>query len=123
MSGSVETDVTEVTSDSLLTQAVSNMRDSREGTYGIVRGSRPVNEFGRPPREEGSSQREADTTNDNLFVRAYPCLFPRGVGGIESPQQVPISFQEHIKWALQYFDRRFRLNVTFPYIAFGIIQK
>jgi hypothetical protein len=36
--------------------------------------------------------------------------------------EVPVSFREHVKWALQYHDRRFRRHKTFPFIAFGIEQ-
>lgn len=29
----------------------------------------------------------------------------------------------HVRWALQYFDRRFRKHETFPFVSFGIIQR
>ena len=58
----------------------------------------------------------------NLFERAYPCLFPYGVGGIEAPQPVEVDFPSHVRWALQYSDRRFQKHETFPFVVFGILQ-
>jgi hypothetical protein len=37
-------------------------------------------------------------------------------------QAVRVDFQEHIRWALEYFDHRFRRHETFPFVAFGIVQ-
>ena len=49
--------------------------------------------------------------------------FPYGFGGIEAEREVTVPFTEHIQWALQYHDRRFRKHETFPFVAFGIGQR
>lgn len=45
------------------------------------------------------------------------------MGGIETVREVKVDFNDHIRWALQYFDRQFRRHETFPFIAFGIEQR
>lgn len=121
----METDITEASSTALLTQAVQNISGT-EGAYAIVRGSRPVNDFGRPQgqsRYNRNVRHILDNSRPNLFERAWPCLFPRGVGGIEADQQVDVSFHEHVRYALEYHDRRFRKDETFAYVSFSILQK
>ena len=53
----------------------------------------------------------------------YPVLFPYSTGGLESPGARHLSFDEHVRWCLMYYDRRFRLHPTFIFTAFGILQK
>ena len=78
----------------------------------------PVRDF--PDHQIGN---EADPNQINFFEKAFPCLFPYGLGGIEADREVTVSFSEHIQWALQYHDRRFRKHETFPFVAFGIAQR
>ncbi|KAA1476552.1 hypothetical protein DENSPDRAFT_785160, partial [Dentipellis sp. KUC8613] len=92
----------------------------REGTYAIRHGRKPVSDFGRPRKGE---QRPFDPNRENFFEKAFPVLFPYGRGGIEADRPVLLSFTEHVRWALQYHDRRFRTHETFPYVAFGIEQR
>lgn len=76
--------------------ALPNMED-KEGSYVVRHGLQPLSEFGqtrgndKPPRQ-------------NPLAAAYPLLFPYGIGGIESCRQRTIGFDEHIRWALQYYD-------------------
>jgi hypothetical protein len=85
----------------------------------------PVSDFGRPRAGDNSSNSEiiADGNRPNYFERAFPCLFPYGVGGLEADRQVEVDFRDHIKWALDYHDCRFRRHETFPFVAFGIVQR
>lgn len=98
--------------------ALANLHDtSHEGGY-VVRHHRPVSDFGRPlPGVEVHQPRR------NPLMAAYPLLWPYGRGGIEEGRQESLSFNEHVKWALQYYDRRFRTHHSFPFVAFGIEQK
>jgi len=89
-----------------------------EGGYSVRHGRHPVNDFGRPQRGEA-----VDPERPNFFEKAYPCLFPYGVGGPEADRPVEVDFRDHIKWALDYHGRRFAKHETFPFVAFGIAQR
>lgn len=114
VSGSVDSDLTGIPTNKLMRWGIRNAwRDGQEGTYAIRHGSSPVMDF--HPR---------GTPNDaNVFVKAFPCLFPYGVGGVESLNDRGLEMGEHVRWALRYHDRRFRTHETFPFFAFGIIQR
>ena len=98
---------------------VNLWKDGHEGGYAVRHGRQPVSDF--PPRESGDSECPAD--QPNFFEKAFPCLYPYGRGGLESQRPVSLDFPEHIRWSLQYFDRRFRKHETFPFITFGISQR
>ena len=101
---------------------MNTWKEGEEGPYAVRHGQRPVRDFGqtRGTREEAYQ----DSTNgSNFFERAFPCLFPWGRGGIESIRESPVSFSDHIKWTLQYHDRRFRRHGTYPFLAFGMSQR
>jgi len=68
-------------------------------------------------------QTEDDTDVGNPLATAYPTLFPYGVGLLEASRTRPISFKRHVRWCLQYHDRRFRLHHSFPFAVFGMQQK
>ena len=99
-------------------------KEGKEGAYAIRHGHQPVSDF--PPREAhpaSTTDDECPTVHSNFFEKAFPCLYPYGCGGIERPRPVSLGFRDHIKWSLQYFDRRFRKHETFPFIMFGIAQR
>ena len=108
-----------------MTWGLMNMwKNGREGAYAVRHGREPVSDF--PPRLEGQVGEGVGTDTTalpNFFEKAFPCLFPYGLGGIEAHRPVQIDFREHVKWALQYFDRRFRKHETFPFVCFGISQR
>lgn len=54
------------------------------------------------------------TKHTNFFERTYPCLYPYGERGIESHQEVPVDYVDHVRWSLRYHDHRFRKHETFP---------
>jgi len=93
----------------------------KEGGYAVRHGRNPVSDFGRPLRSAEMSQPIGD--RPNFFEKAFPCLFPFGKGGIEDDRPVLVDFRDHVKWALRYHDRRFRKHETFPFVAFGIVQR
>ena len=120
ISGSVDCDVSSVTANELMKWGLANLwKDGREGGYAVRHGRQPVSDF--PPRGTGDSECPAD--QPNFFEKAFPCLYPFGRGGLESPRPVPLGFPEHIRWSLEYCDRRFRKHETFPFITFGISQR
>ena len=50
-------------------------------------------------------------------------MWPYGRGLYHDSRPRKISFQEYIRWALQYYDKRFRTHHCFPFVAFSIEQK
>ena len=99
---------------------LSNLwKDGQEGGYAVRHGRQPVSDF--PPREVGDGECPADQSN--FFEKAFPCLYPYGRGGLESVRPVPLDFPEHIRWSLEYCDRRFCKHETYPFITFGISQR
>ena len=123
LSGSINTDMTTATSNELMHWGLANLwGNGQEDGYAVRHGTRPVRDFGR---RLGKSTQDNETPGDeeNFFEKAFPCLFPYGEGGIEGLQRERVDFTEHIRWALQYHDRRFRRHETFPFVAFGIQQR
>ena len=94
------------------------MEDMREATYAIRHGSKPVRDF--PPQ---CSDTGGTADGEDYFEKAFPCVFPWGEGGLYRVRPVKVAFQEHIQWALQYADHRFRTHETFPFVAFSILQR
>jgi hypothetical protein len=121
VSGGVDTDLTTLSTNELVTSALSNLSTDEECRYLVRHGRKPVVDFGRPQRKKTNV--EEFTDQQNLFEKAFPCLYPYGMGGIEGNQPVTVDFSEHIRWSLQHWDRRFRRHETFPFLAFGILQR
>src|ERR1700734_1673066 len=82
-----------------------------EGGYAILHSTRAVSDL------PGVSQ-----TFDALGA-AYPTLWPYGRGLFHSTRTHKLSFQEYIRWTLEYHDKRFRRHHSFPFVAFSIQQK
>ena len=97
----------------------------QEGVYAVRHGRDPVRDF--PLRTDSNQDGESLQTDGgmqpNFFEKAFPCLFPYGLGGIEAYRRVKVDFRDHVRWALQYFDRRFRKHETFLFVCFGISQR
>lgn len=127
VSGTVDTDLSKLTTNEMMLWGLANLwREGHEGGYCIRHGRQPVNDFGRPQSHRAVNsppEPEPEADQSNFFEKAFPCLFPFGCGGIEGGQEVPLTFREHIQWTLQYFDRRFQKHETFPFVAFGILQR
>ena len=125
VSGSIDCDLSKITANELMAWGLMNMwARGQEGAYAVRHGREPVSDF--PPRQKnGDSEDNGLETSValNFFERAFPCLFPYGLGGIDAHRPVEIDFPSHVRWALQYFDRRFRKHETFPFVCFGISQR
>ncbi|THG93643.1 hypothetical protein EW026_g7647 [Hermanssonia centrifuga] len=124
VSGSVDTDLTKMSSSELMMWGLANLwKDGGEGGYSVRHGRQPVRDFAPRTAVDATDTDDDQPPSLNYFERAFPCLFPYGCGGIEAECIVPLDFSTHVKWALQYHDRRFRKHQTFPFVAFGIKQK
>ena len=113
--GVSDLDLQKLSLDDQMKYAMANIED-REGGYVVRHGLKAISEFGR--RREGYSD-----PRFNPLAAAFPILFPYGIGGIEEQRKRTIGFTEHVRWALQYHDRRFRTHHSFPFVCFGIEQK
>lgn len=126
ISGSVDTDLSKMTANDMMLWGLQNMwKTSGEGGYSVRHGREPVSNFGRPPGSgpRGSNNAAPVALRPNYFERAFPCLFPCGVGGLEGLQSAQLSLAEHTQWTLQYHDRRFRTHETYAFVVFGILQR
>jgi hypothetical protein len=118
MNGMMDMDMTKVTATETTVRVLTNLwNQNREGPYAIRHSYTAVSDF---PDQTGS---RSGAVASNIFEKAYPCLYPYGHGGIEAKRPVPIDFKVHIKWTMQYFDRRFRTHESFPFFVFGILQR
>jgi len=98
-----DTDLSKIMANELMTWGLENLwKDSMESAYAVHHGQKPVNDFGRPLEKNPSLKETLDFDHPNYFERAFPCLFPFGLGGIEANWPNELSFEEHVKWALKY---------------------
>ena len=56
--------------------------------------------------------------NPQLYPQMFPWLFPYGLGGIGGAS-TQISSKEHKRHLLMYHDKRFQVDVNFPFVAFS----
>ena len=54
--------------------------------------------------------------NPQLYPQMFPWLFPYGLGGIGAAS---LSHKEHKRHLLMYHDKRFQVDVNFPFVAFS----
>ncbi|KAF8195697.1 hypothetical protein K438DRAFT_1968205 [Mycena galopus ATCC 62051] len=118
--GTVDSDLSKLSANEMMAWGLMNLwKEDKEGGYAVRHGRIPVNDFGQSQNPEEA----LDPDRPNFFEKAFPCLFPYGRGGLEADRPVKLGFGDHIKWLLQYHDRRFRRHETFPFVVFGILQR
>lgn len=62
--------------------------------------------------------------NPEMWVRAYPHLFPYGHGGAEiKGRTVSLSLNRWIKHLLKFHDHKFRKDAAFLFFVFNVLQK
>jgi hypothetical protein len=62
--------------------------------------------------------------NPNHLLGSYPCLFPFGLGGIlDVNRKIQLTYREHVNYLLQLGNDRFRINYSFMFVTFNIIQR
>jgi hypothetical protein len=90
-----------------LMNSIENGNDQRNDIterYAYRRGSRYVNEYPRT-RADGTLF-EGDPENPNHLLGSFPTLFPYGRGGFETSRPLKVTYERHIKWALNYHNKR-----------------
>ncbi|KAF7331514.1 ATP-dependent DNA helicase [Mycena kentingensis (nom. inval.)] len=119
--GSIDVAADSLTDAELFESAALNIMGSAKRDYLIRRGSTFVNEY---PRTDADGRRTDGGPNDaNHTLGAYPTLWPYGVGGIEVDRVDAVSYAAHVKWCLQYDDKRFRKHMHFMFQAFSTMQR
>ncbi|RDX46829.1 hypothetical protein OH76DRAFT_1355491 [Lentinus brumalis] len=122
VAGVVDTDLSKLKANDLMLWGLANLwKEGKEGGYLVRHGSQPVSDFAGG-HVEGTGD-DSEWMVPNFIERAFPCLYPYGTGGMEARRPVPVDMREHVRWALQYHDRRFRRHETFPFVVFGILQR
>lgn len=112
----------------ILAHALSNssveasLSQSQRADFQIQRGSAFVNEYARTDKTTGQRY-DGGPSDANHLLGAFPVLFPYGAGGFEVERPTNVPYEAHARWALQYADKRFRLDLHFIFQVFGVIQK
>jgi uncharacterized protein YfiM (DUF2279 family) len=124
--GTSAADGTHITPKELMLSAIENLRAemgqqiTHEGGYAVRQGAF-ARDFGQPQTSAEAGEEVEEV--ENLSTYAFPVLFPYGVGGLEARRPVTVSFAEHTRWCLLYYDRRFQKARIFPYWSMSIQQK
>ncbi|KAJ3557094.1 hypothetical protein NM688_g1663 [Phlebia brevispora] len=126
VTGAVDTDMTKLTCKNLDLWSMANTwKAGYEGLYAVRPGTRWVSDWGPSVTAQNplDSDRPDGTQEANFFEKAFPCLFLYGHGGIEANRPVTLDMQSHVRWLLQYCDRRFRKHETFAFVVFATLQR
>ncbi|CAK5281219.1 unnamed protein product [Mycena citricolor] len=90
ITGTIDTDLSSLSTNEMMQWGLANLwKRGEEGSYAVQHGSRPVSDFGRPQLKSGEPP---DPDRANFFERAYPSLYPYGVGGLEADRPVDVKF-------------------------------
>ena len=76
---------------------------------------RHLNSGGKMLAVGHSDKFESMWNNPQLYPQMFPWLFPYGLGGIGSTD---ISDKAHKQHLLMYHDKRFQVDINFPFVAF-----
>ncbi|KAJ3977500.1 hypothetical protein EV361DRAFT_968112 [Lentinula raphanica] len=74
---------------------------------------------GKLLRVAHSSSPESLWNNTHLYPKMFPWLFPYGLGGLGAYNASRFSEKSHLKFLLNYHDKRFQLDESFPFVAFN----
>jgi len=117
-----DTDQAQMSSNDLMSYALANLHDpTKESGYAVRHGTRAIEDFGFARPSQSSDH--PTSSHRNPLAAAYPVLYPYGMGGIEADRPISVSFKDHVRWSLQYYDKRFATHHSFPFVCFGISQK
>ncbi|KAF7317187.1 ATP-dependent DNA helicase [Mycena chlorophos] len=119
--GCVDLDGEGISDAALFHNAAVNLLSAPQQRDSAVRpGNQYVNEY---PRTEGKRRTDGGAANPNHMLGTFPFLFPCGVGGLEVDREDTVTYEAHIRWALQYDDGRFRKDLHFVFQGFGVVLK
>jgi len=105
ISGAVDTDMTNMSSSEVMVWGVNNLwKEGKEGAYAVRHGQNFTSDFGASQARDKHAHRQNKCNQPNFFKKAYPCLFPYGVGGLEADRETQLDFCEHVQRSMQYSD-------------------
>jgi hypothetical protein len=120
--GVIDVGATQVSDNEVLANAMANASAKDvSGGYGVRRGSAFVNEYART--DIIGQRTDGGPDDPNHTMGCYPWLWPYAMGGIETARPIDVPYNIHVRSLLQYPDKRFRLDPTFIFQAFGVLQK
>ena len=102
-SGIIDMEGSSVHSNDQMNSAIHSL----QGTLYVPHGSIPLNEYNNP----------------NMWLGAYPWLFPYGKGGPEINRRVKVGLKAYMKHLLLLEDRKFSQDTSMIFHAFNILQK
>lgn len=112
-------DLSSISSKEMVASILDNLvrKPDSEGGYAVKSTGQPATEFD----QSFDSTEHLDAFS--ILACVYPVLFPYGLGDFTASRRNDVSFVNHIRWAIQYHDRRFATHHSFPFVTFGILQK
>lgn len=114
----IDTELAEVNSQELFYRGLVNLwREGKEGGYLVQHGTRAVSDF--PVRDNSESGQQTPS----FWAKAFPMLFPYGVGAPESYPHVTLSLADHVRWLLEQYDHRFRVHPMFAFMVCSVEQR
>jgi hypothetical protein len=120
--GVIDVDASSVSDSDVLAHALANVSvEEKSRSFAVKRSSSFVNEYGRCDKD--GNPVDGGIEDPNHLMAAFPVLFPYGKGGLEVDRKRKVPYESHVRWALQYADRRFRKDLSFIFQVFGVIQK
>ena len=102
-SGIIDMEGSSVHSSDQMNSAIHSL----QGTLYVPHGSIPLNEYNNP----------------NMWLGAYPWLFPYGKGGPEINRREKVSLKAYIKHLLLLNDTKFSHDTSMIFHAFNVLQK
>lgn len=89
--------------EDLFAHVLSNTTEHHSEDYTIQRSSAFMNEY--PWEDETNGQRSDGGPSDpHHLLGCFTELFPYGAGGFKVDRVVPVPYEKHAQWALQYAD-------------------
>lgn len=123
--GLIDIDGVDITSSELLAHAFTNAIEDEnqfpDDEFTIRRGSTFINEYARVDPKTGL-RNDGGPSDPNHLLGCFPYLFPYGKGGIETKEK-GLPYETHVRWTMEYADRRFRKDLQYPFQVFGVMQK
>ena len=120
--GVVDVGGTDVEERDALTSALTNVSEAEQGkSFAVKRGNEFINEYARTNSE--GERTDGGASNPNHLLGAFPTLYCYGKGGIEVNRPIAVSYGDHVRRDLQYWDKRFRKDLHYIFQVFGVLQK
>jgi hypothetical protein len=107
----------EVLANAMANTSTTNVRNG----YAVRHGSTFVNEYAWV--DSSGVRTDGGPEDPHHTMGCYPWLWPYALGGIETRRRVGVTYNTHVQTCLQYPDRRFRLDPSFMFQAFSVLQK